>query len=806
MDTLFQDVRYALRSLRRTPMVTILAVLCLAIGIGVNTTIFSVVDAAFLSPFGFDEQDRLVVVNDRRIKGDEDDGAGVSYANLKDLDGAVSSLAGMAAVTDRSLTLSDGDEPQRYQGATVTWDLFSLLGVDPSLGRHFREDEDQAGAAGTVMLGDKLWRERYQSDPKIVGKAIPVNGKLHTVIGVMPPRFAFPRRHELWIPVAPIEAANPRSNRNLEVYARLAPGVTLDRARNEIEAASSRLAEVYPAENQGWVTRLRPLREALFPKEDRLSILAMMAAVTCVLLIACANVANLMLTRATARAREIAIRSAIGAGRGRIVRQLLTESVVIALAAGALGSLIAVWGLDLIDAAISPENRPPYYFQWKIDQTALLYTLVISIATGILFGLAPAIQASKENLTNALKDGARGALAGGRNRLRKGLVIAEVALALVLLVSAALFVRSFTTLQDREVGFDPSRLMTLRIYLPGEAYVPDEAKRLRLEDLVRRIEALPGVEAAVASNTIVMSGGGGEDGLIIEGRDVVRGEEPLAYYTGVTAHWHRTLDVPIVRGRDLTESEAQTRSGVAVVTESFGRRHWPDQDAIGRRFAFANEAERQWITVVGIARDYHVSGVDDRDVVPFMVVGYPYVPTLNNGITVRAKSGDPARLMPAIRGAIRASDASLPVFAVNTMDEVRRASFWEYGLFGSMFTIFGGIALLLATIGVYGVIAYGVSQRTHEIGVRMALGAHERDVLGMVMGQGLTLAGIGIGIGLVAALGAGRVIASILFTSPSDPVSFVGIAVLLTATVALASWVPARRAARVDPMVALRQD
>ena len=479
---------------------------------------------------------------------------------------------------------------------------------------------------------------------------------------------------------------------------------------------------------------------------------------------------------------------------------------MVALAGGALGSLIAVWGLDLIDAAIAPEFRPPYYIQWSIDRVALFYTLTVSVLTGLLFGLAPAIQSSKESLTNALKDGARGALAGGRNRLRKTLVVVEVALALVLLVAAALFIRSFATLQDRELGFDPIPLMTLRVYLPGEAYVPDEAKRLRLEDLVRRIEALPGVEAAVASNTIVMSGGGGEDGLILEGRDVKPGEEPLASYTGATAHWHRTLGVPILRGRDLTESEAQTRSGVTVVSESFAKRHWPDQDALGRRFTFKNDPARQWITVIGIARDYLVDGVDDREVVPFAVLGYPYVPTLNNGITVRAKSGDPAGLMPAIREAIRASDSSLPVFAVNTMDQVRQATFWEYGLFGSMFTIFGGIALLLAMIGVYGVIAYGVSQRTHEIGVRMALGALERDVLGMVLGQGLKLAAIGIGIGLVAALGAGRAIASILWTSPSDPVSFGGIAALLTLTVALASWIPARRAARVDPMVALRQE
>ncbi len=805
MDALLQDIRYAVRSLSKAKGFTALAVLCLAIGIGLNTTIFSVVDAVLFKPFGFKDPERLVAVQDKRIKDTEGEFP-LSYANFEDLRQRAGSFAELGIQGARSMTLTDGEEPERILAATVSANLFSLLGVEPALGRHFREDEDRPGAPPVIMLSDELWQRRYGGDKAIVGRTIPVNGKPTMVVGVMPPRFKFPENELLWVPVRPFAHVTPRDDRSLATFARLKPGVTLQRANAELGSLASALATEYPRENEGWTTRAASLREELVPAEMKLIILTMMGAVTCVLLIACANVANLMLARASARHREIAIRSAIGAGRGRIVRQLLTESVMVALAGAALGVLVALWGLDLINAAIPPGDQEPYYIHWQIDGRALLYAAAVAVVTGLLFGLAPALQTTGTNLQESLKEGARGATGSGRrSRLRNTLVVAEVALSLVLLVTAALFVRSFMALQYVNPGFDVPRLMTMRLYLPGDAYESDVTKRLRLEDVIRRIEALPRVEAAVASNTIPIGGGGAGDGFIAEGRDVPAGEEPNLFYAGVTAHWFRTLGVPILKGRDMTESEASDSAAIAVVNQSFAKKLWGAEDPIGRRFRLRADRGNTWFTVIGLTRDFKIDNIDDKT--PNNEAAYlPYlwVPTRNNGITIRV-SGDPAQITSAARTVIHASDRGLPVFEVETMDRLRVNSFWQYGLFGSMFTIFGVVALVMALVGVYGVISYGVSQRTHEIGVRMALGARSEDVLRMIVGQGARLAGIGIAVGLLAAFGAGRAIASILFgTSPADPVSFIVIALLLIGTAVLASWVPARRAAAVDPMVALR--
>ena len=809
MDALLQDVRYAVRSLSKVPGFTVLAVVCLAIGIGLNTTIFSVIDAMLFKPFGFADPERLVMVQDRRIKDGKDgrDGnSGLSYANFEDLRQRVGSFADIGIQSARSMTLTDGDEPERILAATVSANLFPLLGIRPALGRLFREDEDRPGAPAVILLSHDIWQRRYSGDPNVIGRSIPVNGKPTTVVGVMPPRFKFPEDQLLWVPIRPFAHATTRAERGLTTFARLKPGVALDRANAELKSVAAALAAEYPLENQGWTTRAVSMRDELIPADVKLVVLAMMGAVSCVLLIACANVANLLLARAAVRHREIAIRSAIGAGRGRIVRQLLTESVLIALGGAALGILIAFWGLDLLNAAIPPNSQVPYYIHWQIDARALVYTVVVAMLTGLLFGLAPALQTTGANLQESLKEGARGTGAGGRRaRVRNALVVAEVALSLVLLVTAALFVRSFMALQYVDPGFDVSRLMTMRLYLPGDSYDSDDVKRLRLEDVVRRIEGVPGIEAAAASNTIAIGGGGASDGIIAEGKGVTPGEEPSLFYTGVTAHWLRAYGVAILRGRDLSEAEASDSAAVAVVNQSFAKKLWGAEDPLGRRFRLRSDPGGTWFTVVGLARDMKINGIDDKtpnDEAAFLP--YLWVPARNNGITIRV-TRDPLQVAAAARAAIHASDRGLPVFEVATMDKVRRDSFWQYGLYGSMFTIFGVVALILALVGVYGVISYGVSQRTHEIGVRMALGARSEDVLRMIVVQGARLAGIGIVIGLLAAFGAGRAIASILFgTSPADPFSFIVIALLLTGTAVLASWIPARRAAAVDPMVALR--
>ena len=807
MDTLLQDLRFALRTLRKSLGFTALAVVCLALGIGVNTTIFSVVNAALLRPFPFAEPERLVAVRASHLKSGIDE-TGPSYQDFRDWQAGTTAFAGMAAFDYRSLTLSDGEEPERLAGSAVTWNLFPLLGVAPQLGRGFREEEDRPGAEGVVLLSDEAWRRRFNADPAVVGRSILVNDAPHTVVGVMPPRFKYPENEELWVPLTPLEHGSSRAERGYQVIARLAPGATLERANAEVVAAARRLEAQYPRENQGWSAYAQSIRELMVGDNTSLIILTMMGAVSFVLLIACANVANLMLARATARHREIAVRAALGAGRGRIIRQLLTESVIVALAAGVLGIGVAWIGLRLIDAGIPPQDAVPFYIHWSVDGATLLYTLAVSALTGVLFGLAPALQASKANLQEALKEGSRGSGAGlRRNRLRSSLVVAEVALSLVLLVGASLFVRSFLNLQRKSGGFDTAPLMTLRFYMPGDRYESPRAKTQRVEDVVRRVEALPGVAAATASNLIALSGGGAGGGVVVEGRVVERGEEPRIYWTGVTPHFFQAMDVPLVSGRTFTDAEGRDSSAVAVVSESMARKFWPQGGALGQRFRFADDSAAHWITVIGVARDFYYDDLDERELMPAAFVPYPYLATRNTGLTIRSTGGDPVAVTAAVRREIRASDPALPVFEAMTMDEVRRVGSWDYRLFGWMFSVFGAIALFLAAIGVYGVIAYGVSQRTHEIGVRVALGARGGDVLRLVVGQGVALAAIGVGIGLLGAAGVTQVVKSILFdVSATDPLSYAGVALFLTAVAVLASYLPARRASRVDPIVALRSE
>jgi putative ABC transport system permease protein len=808
MDTFLQDVRYGARTLAKSPGFTVVAILCLAIGIGVNTAIFSVVNGVLMTPFGFTEPERLLVVNSTNVTRDITE-AGVSYQDFKDIRGRTTRFAGIGAQTFRSLTLTDLEEPVRLPGATISWNLFSLLGVRPHLGRTFREDEDLPGAPGAVILGYDTWIQQFNGDSAILGRVIGVNARRHTVVGVMPERFKFPENQALWIPMGPIEDASPREARGLAVFARLAPGVAVDQARLELTSITKGLEETYPASNEGWSADITALRDEFIPNDIKLIILTMMGAVTFVLIIACANVANLMLARASGRQREIAIRSALGAGRGRMIRMLLTESVILALAGGVLGIAVAHLGLHLLDTAMPASQAPPYYIDWTIDADALAYVLAVSVVTGILFGLAPALGISSGNLQSSLKEGGRGS--GGsarRNRLRNALVVAEVALSVVLLIGASLFVRTFLNLKDVDAGFDTSQLMTFRIYLPGERYEPPMAKARRVDDIIQRIEALPGVVAATASNTIALGGGGGGGPVEIEGHPVERGKEPGIFWAGVTPHWVRTYDLTITRGRDFTDAEGRDTTRVAVIDQTMAERFWPNEDPVGRRFRFVGAAGGGWFTVIGTTRPMIVSDIDpDDEPQPMAFMPYPFMETLNTGITVRTATADPARITPALRSEVRASDPILPVFEVMTMTELRELGYWEFVLFGWMFSIFGAIALALASVGVYGVISYGVSQRTQEIGVRMALGARAGDVLRMVVRQGVTLALIGVGFGLVGAFGVTRVIETLLYNvSPTDPVSFLGIAAFLTLVAAVASYIPARRAMGVDPVQALRYE
>jgi putative ABC transport system permease protein len=640
----------------------------------------------------------------------------------------------------------------------------------------------------------------------VVGRRVLLNGSPHTVIGVMPPKFAFPENQKVWIPLAPVAEKEPRTNRSLFTFARLKPGADLARARADVAQLAATTAAQFPVTNEGWSAMARPLAAEFIPADVRLVLLTMMGAVTLVLLIACANVANLMLARASGKQREFSVRAALGAGRGQLVRQLLTECILLGLAAAPLGLGVAYVGIWLLTGAVSPDDIP-YYIHWEISPRVIAYTVLVSALTGLVFGLAPAMQAGRLNLTEALRDGARGSGQSGRRaRVRNGLVVAEVALALVLLIGSSLFIRSFLNLQGASPGFNTAPLLTLRFFLSGETYGQPGQRQQRTEDVVRRLESLPGVVSVYASNFIPLGGGGGEGSAVVDGRPVAKGEEPRILFVAVTPHFQRTIGLPLLKGRDFTDAEGASRTPVAVINDTMARKLWPSTDAVGGRFRLTDRDADEWFTVIGVSPDVQPYDMTDDAPMPAAFVPLAYSPTFNTGVVIRA-TGDPAGLAAAARAAIRSSDSGLAIFDVRTMEDLRQSSFWQYRLFGFMFGAFGAAALFLAGIGVYGVLAFSVAQRTQEMGVRIALGAQRSDVLRLVVRQGVTLALLGVVVGVVGAFGITRVIASLLYNvTPGDPVSFIGVALFLTAIAFVASYLPARRATTVDPIVALRNE
>ena len=797
-----QDLRYACRSLLQNRGFTAIAVACLALGIGVNSTIFSVVDGVILRPYPYPDADRIVVLNSTNQKNGITRGA-LSYADFKDVRDSSTTIETMAAFTARSLTIADGTgEPERFLGSPVSWTLFHLLGMPPIEGRNFTAADDQPGAEPVVLLSYDVWERRYQKDKGIIGRAININSRPHTVIGVMPPKFLFPETSRLWVPISYYMEPTPRNMRGVQVFTKLKPGVTVQQAQSDVEGIASRLASTYPTVNENWSLMFRDLSSWMLPDDVKLIILTMMGAATLVLLIACSNVANLLLARASARQREISIRAALGAGRWRIVRQLLTEAVMIGLISAPLGIGVAYIGIQMLDSSMPPDEIP-YFIQWSLDARSLAYTIVIAMVTGIVFGMAPALQAVRGNLQSTLKEGGRGNT-GGRAWMRNTLVVVEVAMSLVLLVGASLFVRSFLNLQNASIGFETAPLMTMRFALPGAAYDVEDAKLRRVDDIVKRVQALPNVQSAFASNFVPMGGGGDGGNVEVEGRSYEKGKEPNISITPAAGNLRKTLAIDLVRGRDLTETESVTRSALALINQRMAQVLWPDIDPIGRRFRRLNG---EWFTVVGIVSDFrHSQGDNNEPIGPGAYISYAYGQTLNTGITVRV-TGEPRLITPSVREAIRAADPLMPMFDVSTMEELRRLSFWQYRLFGSMFSIFGFIALVLASIGVYGVLSYSVSQRVQEIGVRMALGAERSHVMRLIVGQGLKLAAFGVAGGLAGAFAITPVIRTLLFNvTPTDPISFIGVSVFLGSVAMLASYIPARRAMAVDPIVALRND
>lgn len=803
---ILRDLRYAVRSLWHARGFAAVAILCLSIGIGLNTTIFSVIDGVLLKPYPYRDPDRLLVLGLRDRDGALDQA--LSLPDLRDWKEASTSFATIAGAQGRSIAIAGaGGEPERHLGALITWDLFPMLGVDPVLGRGFTRDEDRPNAAGTVLLSHMLWTARFQQDPGILGQSLLLDGRPHVVVGVMPPDFAFPTNQRLWVPIEAAVTDPPRGARSIFTLGRLRDGVSPEQGLEELRAISARLATDYPATNAGWTADTRELRDAFLPPDVPLVLYLMMAGVTFVLLIACSNVANLLLARATTRSREFAIRLAIGAGRARIIRQLLAEGVVLALASVPLGLVIAQAGTRAIEAMM-PADNVPYYVTWSLDWRSVAYTLAVAFVTAMVFALFPAVHVTGRNLHHHLKEGGRGNT-GARSLLRNGLVVVQVSLAVVALVGAMLFVRTFRNLDTYGVGFDTRPFLSMRFYMTGTTYDEGDARLRRTEDVVRRVEALPGVEAAFASNLVPLGGGGGFGQAEIDGRQVEEGQRAGIAFIGVTPAFHRALGVSMLRGRDFTDAEGWSRSAVAVINQTMAQRFWPGADPLEQRFRLQSEGrDGEWFRVIGVVPDVQFSGIDPGNTQPLASAFVPYAwqQTLNTGLTIRV-AGDPAAQTAAVREAIRASDPGLPIAFVRTLEEARRTSFWQYALFGWVFGAIGLVGLVLAAVGVYGVLAYAVSQRTQEIGVRVALGADRRSVLGLIVGQGLRLAGVGVGLGLVLAAAGMPLARSLLYNvSPFDPLSFSAVTVFLLSVALVASYVPALRATRVDPLVALREE
>jgi putative ABC transport system permease protein len=812
MGTLWQDIRFAARMLWKNRGFTAVAIMAVALGVGTNTMIFSCVNALLLRPFAYSTTDRAVMVWEKGVEGGFQRGS-VAPANYFDWRDQTKVFEELAAYNQQHFSLSEGDQPERIPGARVTPNLFRVLAVSAERGRTFSEEEGQEGRGEVAVIKHSLWQRRFAADPDIIGKTIRVDLKPYTVVGVMPQEFDFPlNASEIWLPrTFDAEERNSRGNHYLQIVGLLKDGASAEQADAEVRAVAERAQKLYPDTNGGRTAFAETLT-ASFTRGPRPYLIIMMGAVGFVLLIACANVANLLLVRASARQRELAVRAALGASRWRLARQLLTESLLLALLGGAAGLLISVWGLDFMSKALPP-TFTQYIPGWKnmgIDRAVLLFTLGASILTGIVFGIIPALQATRTNLSESLKEGGQKGSAGGvrRNRARSILVVAEVALSLVLLVGAGLLVRSFVEMMRADLGLRPDGVLTAEMSLPRAAYPEKQQQISFYEQLVGRVKSLPGVRAAAAINFVPLSRGGTmSSNFSIEGQpEPPKGRKPYANYLVITPDYFDTVGTSILRGRGFTDADDERSRPVCIVTESLARRFFPAGDAVGHRLV-VSEKEGPW-EIVGVVADVKNEDLEEEPEWGFYRP-LRQSPWLTMALMVRADgaAADATALAPAMRGEVRALDRDLPIYNVRTMRDIVDEAASAKRLMMVMMAFFALGALVLAAVGLYSVMSYTVAQRTHEIGIRMALGAQARDILRLVLGQGLALVLFGLGLGLAGALAMTRFMASILYgISATDPLVFAGVAAVLALAALLACYVPARRATKVDPMVALRYE
>jgi putative ABC transport system permease protein len=805
---MWNDIRFGARMLVKTPAFTIIAILALALGIGASTTMFSVINALLLKPWPYiQDQDRVLYVSEYFQKANNSQDNGVAYPDYLDFKKQTTTLEGIGATSVATMILSGGEKPDRYLGSFISADAFSFLGVKPILGRTFRADEDQPSAAPVALLGYEVWKNHFGSDRNVVDRVATINGKRVTIIGVMPKGWRFPEASDLWMPLQNTGKENPRGNFNFDAFAKMKRGVSIEEVRAELQAIAARIAADNPQTNTGCSARVKYFREQAVKDAKPLTVL-LMGAVLFVHLIACANVANLLLARAASREREIGIRLALGAGRPVIVRQLLAESFVLGAIGSALGLLFAVWGIDLVMHLIPVEI--PYWIRVDFDWRVFIFALGLGLGSAVLFGLFPALQASRPQVVDAIKEGGRSGLGGGRGqRVRNGLVVAEVALALVLLVGAGLMLRSFLKLQATDIGMDPSNTLTFRVGLPPTQFKQEDAGRF-FSALMPKLAQIPGVESACATSSLPASGNIGVNALILEGEAEPQQlqDARLSRAVTITPGYLATARITLLRGRDFTESDNEKSQHVAMIDEEAARKWFPNADPIGHQVAVLEKPGEspKWATIIGIVRNVIYDRLTERRDFPCVYASEFQSPDWFLSVALRTKS-NPRSFANLGRMAVLAVNKEIPIYKVKTMEDVVRESFWERRFFGTLFTAFAGLALFLAAIGLYGVMAYSVRQRTQEIGVRMALGAQTADVLRLVTGHGMRLIAVGLAIGVFCAFFLTKLLQkSLEGISAHDPVSFGIVSTVLFVVGGLACYLPARAATHLDPAEALRYE
>jgi putative ABC transport system permease protein len=809
MRTLWQDLRYGARMLAKNPGFTLIAVFTLALGIGANTAIFSVVNAVLLRPLPYRDAERIVAIQELNEEGKR---VQVTAANFLDWRAQQTTFAQLAAIFARPANLALGEQAERINLAVVSANFFEVFGARAERGRLFMATDEQAGHAPVIVISHGLWQSRFGGAADLVGRDVTLDGKSYTVVGIAPAGFQYPNQTEAWLPplrLAPelnerMDVTQVRGLGYLSAVAKLKPGVSLTQAAAEMETITARLRQQYPDTNNRRFNRVVSLRKHLVGETDAMLWL-LFGAVSFVLLIACANVANLLLARAATRQKELAIRTALGATRGRVMRQLLTESTLLALTGGGLGWLLAVWGVELM-AKLLPRDFPRLG-EIGLDGRVLGFTLAASVLTGILFGLAPALQSTQTGVHETLKESGRGAAGSWRQqRLRHLLIVFEVALSLVLLIGAGLLLRSFRQLQAVNAGFTPQQALTARLSPAGAGYRADAAYINYYRQVIERISVIPGVEAVGAINTLPLSKGP-TAGYRIEGSPLLTPDKwPGANYRSVSSDYFRALNIPLVQGRAFTEGDNAEAPLVMIVNQALARRDFPGVDPVGKRINLGNtdrNGQPVWFEIVGVAANVRSQELSE-EAEPEFYLSLLQDPFAEMSLVIRA-TVEPASLSAAVRQAAAAVDKTQPVSKVETIERIvsEAVSQPRFNLF--LLGLFGGLALLLSAAGIYGVTAYSVAQRTPELGIRLALGANRRDVLKLILGQGLRLISAGIVLGLATALALTRLMKTLLFgVSATDPATFAAVALLLALVALAACWFPARRATKVDPMIALR--